>query len=448
MKISNRREPLILFMGDIFFFVASLYAMLFLRFGNFPEKELFLSHLGAFLSLFTASLFVFYVAGLYEKHTVILRSRLPHIILRAQVISTIIGVLFFYFVPYFGISPKTNLFIYLVISFGLIMFWRLYLYRFLLPKHSVSAILISTGKEMNELSHEINRNGNYGLHFASLIDIENGSSGDLEKIVHEAVRFNSASIVVIDLEHDKIRNILPSLYNLIFSGVRFVAMYKVYEDVFKRVPFSILQYNWFLENISTSPKFFYDAIKRGVDIVLGFFGGLASLIFYPFVILAIKLDDGGPIFITQERVGQGGKMIKLYKFRSMKSRLSDKGVWVKENDDRITKVGAFLRKSRIDELPQLWNVVNGDISLIGPRPDIYQLGIELAQTIPYYTVRSTIKPGLSGWAQINQDLPPQSLAETELRLAYDLYYVKNRSIVLDVRIIVKTIRTLLSQSGR
>lgn len=446
MKISNSREYATLFIGDVFFLVLALYLMLFLRFGQFPDEGLFLGHLAAFSLLFIATIFIFYVAGLYEKHTVILRSRLPHIILRAQMISSIVAVLFFYFVPYFGISPKTNLFIYLVISFLLIIFWRLYIYSFVLPSRTAPAILISSGKEMEELSHEINRNGNYGLRFVSIIDIEKGSSEDIEKIVHEAVKFNQVSIIVIDLEHDKVRAILPSLYGLIFDRVRFVAMYKVYEDVFKRVPFSILQYNWFLENISTSPKFLYDAFKRAVDIVLSLIGGIGSLVFYPFVFAAIKMDDGGQIFITQERVGKGGKKVKFIKFRSMKS--SDRGAWVTKNDERITRVGAFLRKLRIDELPQFWNVLRGDVSLIGPRPDIYDLGVELARAIPYYTVRSTIKPGLSGWAQISQELPPQSLEETKLRLAYDLYYVKNRSILLDVRIIVKTVRTLLSRSGK
>jgi exopolysaccharide biosynthesis polyprenyl glycosylphosphotransferase len=446
MKISNRRESLTLFAGDIFFLILALYIMLFLRFGHVPEGDLFYNHIGAFSLLFLATVFIFYVAGLYEKHTVILRSRLPHTILRSLVISSLVGVLFFYLVPYFGISPKTNLFIYLVISFLLIMFWRLYLYSFLLPSRAEPAILISSGKEMEELSHEINRNGNYGLRFVSIVDIEKGSSEDIEKIVLEAVKFNSASIIVIDLEHDKIRAILPSLYNLIFDRVRFVAMYKVYEDVFKRVPFSILQYNWFLENISTSPKFMYDTFKRGVDIILSLIGGGLSLIVYPFVILAIKLENKATLFIVQERVGRGGKKINIVKFGTMTT--NDRGVWVKEKDDRITRVGNFLRKSRIDELPQLWNVLKGDLSLIGPRPDIYDLGQELSATIPYYSVRSIIKPGLSGWAQISQDLPPQSLEETKLRLAYDLYYVKNRSIILDVRIIAKTVRTLLSRSGR
>jgi len=446
MKISNRTEPLILLIGDIFFFVLALYIMLFLRFGRFPDESLYIGHLVPFSLLFLASAFIFYIAGLYEKHTVILKSRLPYIILQAQVSSSIVGVLFFYFIPYFNISPKTNLFIYLVISFLLIMFWRLYLYSFVLPRRTSPAILISSGKEMEELSIEINRNANYGLRFVSIVDIEKGTPAEIENIIHETVRFNSASLIVIDLEHDKIRSLLPSLYNLIFEGVRFVSMYKVYEEVFKRVPFSILQYNWFIENISISPKFFYDALKRGIDIMLSLVFGLISLFFYPFVFLAIKMEDGGRVFICQERVGKEGKKINILKFRSMKS--SDRGAWVMDNDKRITHVGSFLRKSRIDELPQLWNVLRGDISLIGPRPDIYDLGQELARAIPYYTVRSTIKPGLSGWAQINQDLPPQSLEETKVRLAYDLYYVKNRSIVLDGQIIIKTIRTLLSRGGK
>ena len=129
-------------------------------------------------------------------------------------------------------------------------------------------------------------------------------------------------------------------------------------------------------------------------------------------------------------------------------RTNDGGIWPTENDSRITRVGRFLRNSRIDELPQFWNVFKGDISLIGPRPDIYDLGVKLSSEIPYYNIRNTIKPGLSGWAQISQELPPHSLDETKLRLAYDLYYVKNRSIMLDIIIVLKTIRTLLSRTGR
>jgi lipopolysaccharide/colanic/teichoic acid biosynthesis glycosyltransferase len=187
-------------------------------------------------------------------------------------------------------------------------------------------------------------------------------------------------------------------------------------------------------------------LKRAVDFVIALIGGIVSLVFYPFVFIAIKLDDHGPVFIIQERVGKDGKIIKIPKFRSMKQ--SDKGAWVTDNDGRITRVGRFLRASRIDELPQFFSVIKGDLSLVGPRPDIHDLGIKLLKEIPYYSARSIIKPGLSGWAQTRQEVPPQSLEETKLRLAYDFYYIKNRSLLLDLKIILQTISTLASRAGR
>jgi len=190
----------------------------------------------------------------------------------------------------------------------------------------------------------------------------------------------------------------------------------------------------------------YDSLKRAMDIVVAGILGVLSLVLYPLVILAIKIEDGGPVFIMQDRIGQGNRIIRLWKFRSMRG--SDAGVWVTDGDLRVTHVGKILRKTRIDELPQLWNILRGDISLIGPRPDIVALGKKLAQELPYYTVRNLIKPGLSGWAQIKQDIAPQSLEETRERLAYDLYYLKNRSFILDLIIALKTVKTLLSRTGR
>ena len=128
---------------------------------------------------------------------------------------------------------------------------------------------------------------------------------------------------------------------------------------------------------------------------------------------------------------------------------SDNGKWIKEEDNpnKITKIGYLLRKSRIDELPQLLSILKGEISLIGPRPDIIDLGEKLTNEIPFYLIRYAIKPGLSGWAQIMQDKPPQTIEETRVRLQYDLYYIKNRSLILDLIIILRTVRTLLSRTG-
>jgi exopolysaccharide biosynthesis polyprenyl glycosylphosphotransferase len=433
-------------LGDIIAFSVALWVTLFLRSWTLPSTILLQSFILPFSILFIVWVLVFFIAGLYEKHTIILKSRLPSVILNAHIINIVIAFLFFYFVPIFGIAPKTTLIIYLFISFGFIVFWRLYLSSFLIVNRCENAIVIGAGKEMGDLLDEVNKNNHYGLNFVASIDLQKEENIDFEKVILDVVENQNVSLVVIDLEHDKVQPIIPKLYSLIFSDIRFVSMYKVYEDVFRRVPFFILRYDWFLENISTSPKIFYDIIKRGTDILLSFIGGVISLVLYPFVYFAIKLDDGGPVFIVQERIGKSRKKIKILKFRSMTT--NDRGVWVKEKDDRITRVGKFLRKSRIDELPQFWNVFRGDISLIGPRPDVYDLGVELSTLIPYYPVRSTVKPGLSGWAQVSQEIPPQSLEETKLRLAYDLYYVKNRSIPLDINIIFKTIRTLLSRTGK
>jgi len=446
MKLSRIREPLILLIGDTVFLVLALILALVFRFGYFPGTEFFYSHLVPFSYIFLISLVVFFIAGLYEKHTVILKNKLPNLIFGSELTNSVVAIAFFYFIPYFGITPKTILFIYVVVSACLIFVWRLYLSKFLIVKHSEKVLLIGTGKEMGELYDEVNNNVHYGLNIVAALDVEKESLTDLEQKIIELVRSHRISLVIIDLENDKTRPIVPKLYSLIFSNVSFIAMNKIYEDVFKRIPFFILRHDWFLENISSSPKKLYDLIKRTTDIVLATIVGLISLAFYPFVYVAIKLDDHGPIFIIQERIGQGEKNINIVKFRSMKT--NDKGVWVKEKDDRITRVGKILRKTRIDELPQLWNVFKGDMSLIGPRPDIRSLGLDLAEKIPYYNVRYTVKPGLSGWAQMCQDLPPQSLEETTLRLAYDLYYVKNRSVMLDYNIILKTIRILVMRTGK
>ena len=186
-------------------------------------------------------------------------------------------------------------------------------------------------------------------------------------------------------------------------------------------------------------------MRRIVEIIIAFVLAIFTALIAPFVALAIKLEDHGPVFIIQRRIGKEGKVVLLPKFRSMKS--SDGGKWLEANDNRVTRVGYFLRKTRIDELPQVFSVLKGDLSLIGPRPDIESLGQYLENQLPFYRIRHLVPPGLSGWAQIKQDDPPQSLEENRLRLSYDFYYVKNRSLILDLAIALRTIAILLSRKG-
>ena len=450
MAVTNKNEAFFLFLGDLFFFFLALFIMLFVRLNEMPNAQVFFEHVISFSIIFVLWLVVFFIAGLYEKHTLILKNRIPTIIFNAQLVNSAIAVLFFYLVPFFGIAPKTNLFLYVVISFALILFWRIRGISILSVHERQKAILICGGEESEELKNEVNNNPRYGLYFVASVDSNKiGDVGFREEISKKILREN-VRIVAADFKDNKVGPILPNLYNLIFSKVRFVDTHKIYEDIFDRVPMSLVRYSWFLENVSVSAKKTYDLLKRLMDILVSSVVGLISLIFYPFVVAAIKIEDRGPIFITQERVGENNKIIKVVKFRSMTT--NDQGEYFQDiaKNNKITKVGNYLRKFRIDELPQLWNVLRGDLSLIGPRPELPALASHYEKEIPYYNVRHLIKPGLSGWAQLYQRKPPKGMMainETKLKLSYDLYYLKNCSLMLDLKIILKTVKTLLSSNG-
>lgn len=437
MAISRKKETLALFLGDLIILYFSLWLALTLRYWDMPNSKLITDHFYPFTIIIVVWLFVFFIAGLYEKHTLILKSRLPGTVFNAQVINSFIAVLFFYFIPYFGIAPKTNLFVYLLISFSFILIWRIYGDVFFASSVKQKGMLIGSGVEMKELLMEVNDNSRYGLHFISSIDLDNIEGVDFKDEVLARIYSEEIQLIAVDLKNEKVEPILPHLYNLIFSRVKFIDMYKIYEDIFDRVPLSLVRYNWFMENISTEVRVTYDVLKRLMDILMALCIGIVSLIFYPLVYLAIKLDDGGDIFFAQDRIGKNNRIIKIYKFRTF-------------FDSKITKIGKWLRATRIDELPQLWSVLNGDISMIGPRPEIPSLVRHYESEIPYYDIRHLIKPGLSGWAQLYHTDPPKVVADsdkTRRKLSYDLYYIKNRSLMLDLKIALKTVKALLSRSG-
>lgn len=440
MTFSGKKEAFFLFFGDLLVFLASLWLTLFFRYQEIPGKEEFVNHLKPFSILFAVWFLVFFIAGLYEKHTLIFQSKLPNTLLHTQLANIVIAITFFYFIPFFGITPKTNLFIYLAISFILILFWRVKGQKFFYTSKRQNAMLIGHGEEMKELKEEVNNNERYGIKFISSVDLEEIDGLDFKEEVLKTVYSEEVSVISIDLRSEKVESVLSNFYNLIFSKVKFVDMHKVYEDIFDRVPMSVLKYNWFLENISTVHNPTFDFVKRVTDIFAALVLGVVSLVFYPIVFLAVKLDDGGPVFFAQNRVGQNNKIFKILKFRSM----------TVDEPKKITKVGSFLRRTRMDELPQLWSVLKGDLSLIGPRPEIPEIAELYEKKVPYYNVRHLIKPGLSGWAQLYHQNPPKFNAdfdETKTKLSYDLYYIKNRSLMLDLKIALKTLKALFMTSG-
>lgn len=449
MTISNKKEVILLFFGDMLFYFLALFGTLALRMGEVPSLALYITHLVPFSILFVVWFLVYYIAGLYERHTLIISSQLPSIIFNAQIANSVLAVVFFYVFPQFGITPKTILLLFVINSFVLGVLWRVYGVKIFGFKEKERALLIGSGKEMKELFEEVNHKGRYMVEFVSSINVDDVADVNIQEDIVQAIYKNNVKLVAIEFSNEKVRPLLPHLYNLMYSKIRFIDSHKIYEDVFNRIPLSLVTYSWFLENISVSPKFTYDFLKRVFDIVLSFVLGTISLLVYPFVIIAIKLDDGGKYFISQERVGHNNKLVRIIKFRTMSVDDSGEGVGA-DRKMKVTRVGVLLRATRIDELPQLWNVFFGDISLIGPRPELPNLVKLYEKEISFYNVRHLIKPGLSGWAQLYQKDPPKfgtDYDQTKAKLSYDLFYIKNRSFWLDIKIALKTVKTLLSRSG-
>jgi lipopolysaccharide/colanic/teichoic acid biosynthesis glycosyltransferase len=432
MKIKGPAQPLLLLFGDIIVLFFSLWATLLIRYTETPSSGDFMSHLVPFSFIFIIWFLVYFIYDFYSNQTTIMQQQLSSLLLSAHIVNSVIALAFFYLIPYFAITPKTTLFIFLIISFFLLQWWRLHII-FLVTRGEEDIVFFATsGAEVDEIIKEFEMNPLYRIRILEKSDIEGKG-------------FFSKPLVVINT-HDSNTSSFVDFYNMLFSGARFVTLDSLYETIFGREPIGSISERWFLESISTQSKLFYDFIKRFMDITISFILGLISLIIYPFVYLAIKLEDGGPIFITQERVGENNILIKTYKFRSMTKNVTD---LERGGDNQVTKVGDFLRRTRIDELPQLWSVLKGDMSLIGPRPELPS-GVQFySRQIPYYAVRHLIKPGLSGWAQIYGEHSHHSigLAETKNKLSYDLYYIKNRNVFLDIKITLKTIRILLSRSG-
>jgi exopolysaccharide biosynthesis polyprenyl glycosylphosphotransferase len=450
MIISNKKETLLIFIGDLFIFAISLWISLALRNGDIPVWSSYQEHLIPFTFIFLAWILVFFIAGLYDKYTTILKDSMSGVIFNAQLVNSAIAIIFFYFIPYFGIAPKTILFLNLLVSFILIYTWRIYSHPILGLKRKESAIIIGSGEEMHSVLKEINENPMSELRFILSVDLDKEKDTSYINNIIQKIKNGEVSVLIVDLKDIRIESILPTLYNQIFSGVKFIDLDKVYESIFDRVPLSFLQYDWFLENISLRHDLVYLFFKRFLDIFISLIILIILVPFFPFIAIAIMLNTKkGKVIISQNRIGEGERVIKIHKFLTM--LFDDEGDEDLRKKNHSTAVGKFLRKTRLDELPQAWNVIKGELSLIGPRPEMPLFVQHYEKEIPYYNIRHIIKPGLSGWAQICQNNPPKgsvNFNDTKTKLSYDLYYLKNKSITLDLNIALKTIKTLLSRKGK
>ena len=405
----NRRETALLLIGDFFILVASLWVALLIRNLSLPPFSYLESNLVPFLPMFFISLVVFYIAGLYEKQTRPIRSVMGMRIFGAQAANVMIAAILFFVLP-LSIAPKTILILYLIISVVAESVWRFYrMNSEIVEGDRTPVVLVGSGPAALELYDEVNGNNKYMIRFVGRIEKMDLSIGEVDGII---------AMDVVSL----------------------------YEEVFDRVPLEHFDAHQILQSFPKRHGL-YDTAKRVFDIILA---TLLIVIAIPFIAIAatvLSVESGAPI-ILPERIGKNGKIIRLIKLRTM--LFNDNGDPELQKKNRITAFGRILRKSRIDELPQLWNVLVGDLSFIGPRPEFPKIAEVYEREVPQYCMRHLIAPGLSGWAQIHDYDAPRGGADverTKRKVSYDLYYLKHRSFGLDLTIALKTLRTLASFSG-
>lgn len=429
----SRLKKAALFLGDIVVLYATLAVTLFIRYRGENLSSYFNTHLGPFSIIFIIWLIVFYVADLY-RHTVfrnrgVLFSSLVSSVFISGIAS---AVVFYIFSGFFELTPKTNLAIFSGVFLALDYLMRsafLGLFR----SGATNIIMLGDSPLIKETLASLEDNPQAG--YKVLRWFGNFDESSLPSL-NEIIRAGRAELIVIQPKLVSDPKIIGALYDLLPLGINLMNFSDFYETIFEKVPLEEVEEGWFVEHIAPRHPI-YDRAKRIADISFAIIAGIILIPFFILVALAVKLTSRGPLIYKQERAGRGGKAITLYKFRSMTDDHSGP-LWTEKDDSRITRVGRIIRYAHLDEIPQLFNILKGDISIVGPRPEAVGLAEKYSE-LQYYEIRHIIPPGLTGWAQTHFK-PSASLAEAWEKLRYDIYYVKNRSFVLDFLIILKTLK--------
>ncbi len=452
MIFSKRLQIIILLLGDWLIFYAALLITLIIRYKlgtpllegiqtrtfsqtlNIHQWPFFWVHFLWFL--------IFYINGLYDIKSFPSPKSVLSKVLKTMIVGGVLGGLVFYLVPSFEIAPKTNLLIDLVFVTSFLMLWRRYFWLFISKVSKIKILFSGSSPEVKEFVNYLNTNTQLGYEPVTTLSA-------VEENLNEFIIQNGIKIIVASQDVMKDENAVKKFYEILSLGVSIVDFPTFYENVAEKIPVSVINESWFLVNLVEINKRMFEYGKRAFDSVLSVIFGIPTIFLLPLIGILIKINSRGPVFYRQKRVGRNGKIFELIKFRSMihNSELKGEG-WIKPkgDDKRTTFFGNILRKTRLDELPQFWNIFRGDMSFIGPRPERPEFVKELQKQIPHYTMRHLIKPGLTGWSQIR--FSDASAKDALEKLQYDLYYVKNRSFVLDLAIIMRTVATVISREGR
>lgn len=357
--------------------------------------------------------------------------------------------------------PRIGVGAFLLYASVLTLLWRMIFIRvYKTTGQRRRILLIGAGKAGQTLAELYNSSGTRSFNLVGYVDDDKKKAG--KTICGLRVLGSSKHLLnLIDVYHisDLVIAINGEIAGITFQtildaqekGVEVTRMPILYEEMTGRVPVHHLESDWiirsFVDGLHVSG--FYELIKRLLDILGGILGLMVFVITCPFLSLAVLVDTGFPVFYSQPRLGRGGLIFSIYKYRSMRQDAEADGEakTTLENDPRVTRVGNFLRKTRLDELPQFWNVLRGEMSLVGPRAERPELVAEYQKQVPFYRARLLVKPGLTGWAQINYGYVA-SVTETAIKIEYDLYYIKHRTLGMDVQIMLRTIGTVLRRTGR
>lgn len=423
-------KRLLLITSDIILLYISLLAAILFSYGKKFNWPTFIEHLVPFSILYFFWLAIFYIFGLYDLDIIRAKATFYTRILGGILTALAVGLIFFYLFPIFKLTPRTNLILEVLIFGPLLFFWREIFLALFSTRFLTRIAIIGQNPQTQELIKEIGARPYLGY---EIVDF-NLEQSPTEQIKNKKI---DTLLVPADLVFDP--KMIKNLYQCLPTGVKFLDWIRAYEIVTEKIPISFVSHVWFLENLGEREKIFYDRFKRIFDIFLAGVIFITTLPFWLLITLAIKLEDGGSILYSQKRIGKDGVPFFLYKFRSMKKDAENETgpVWASEQDQRATKIGKLLRKTHLDELPQMINVIKEEISLVGPRPERPEFVQQLEKEIPHYHLRHLIRPGFTGWAQIKFRYG-RSVMDSREKFQYDLYYLKNRSLFLDLGILLKT----------
>lgn len=457
------RKQILILVVDVFLLLAAYYLASVIRihyFEPFSLAYILEKYTGASFFAVISYLIAFYVFDLYNPQVGRGGQRDTIQLLLATAVGAVLVTGFYFFFPDWR-QGRTVLLLNSGFVFLFALTWRKTYGVFAFGlRRKEPTLVIGGGWAADSLLQEMNDGkASHNYQVVGLIDDDPGKHGkeiqgckvigtrnDIARLVEK----HGITTLIMAITHERHKDLLGAVLIQKMIGKRVVDMRNVYKHLTGKIPVYHVEDSWLIDEHGFDSIYrpHVQQLRRLADVLISSIGlALTSWLFIP-VALVIKLTSRGPVFYKQKRVGLYGNVFNLVKFRSMvyNAEAATGAVWSQEKDSRVTLVGRLLRRLRIDEIPQFVNVLRGDMALVGPRPERPEFVLELAKEIPYYYLRHTVKPGLTGWAQVNYRYGASREDAIE-KLQYDLYYIQEASLLLDVVILLKTIGTLVLRRG-